>query len=86
VSYRNLTAFLGQFQGALKNLPATRQAGFTVAVQALLYNMSFVIPTAVAGDLLDTLIPKEIKYSNLTVYEKTASMLTSIITFSSFYV
>lgn len=36
--------------------------------------------------LLDFLVPEKIDYSNLTVYENTAGLLTSLLTSSGIYI
>lgn len=86
ISFRNLKLFQDQYQAALKDLPATRQAGFTLGVQALLYNTNFMVSNSFAQDLMNTLVPENIAYSNLTVYEKTGSLLTSIVSTSNIYI
>jgi hypothetical protein len=86
VSFRNFKNLQDHYQAALTNLPATRVAGYTLGLQALIYNTNFLVSNSFAAQIMDTLIPENIEYSNLTVYEKVGSFLTSVIATGNFYV
>ena len=86
VSFKNLKKVQNEFQAALKDLSQTKKAGYIISLQALVFNSNFMISNSFGKELMDSLVPENIVYSNLTVYENMAYFLSSVVVYSGIYI